>query len=188
MAIYDGDPRSALLNFVGNVYLISETAGKVKDFGVQIASEMAFEAALLAMGIEIRAGKRVSLESVGQAIGDKVKSDSGLDIGNVFDNGELLKSRIERAGIALFMQRQGIEGAASREGLAGALAGLIRARANALIESGADLSGVRVNQDVVAGLIAFTQKKDNPLKEGEIAEGNRRRQQTWRDSHRRVVA
>lgn len=190
MALYDGDPRAALLNFVGNVYLINETKNKVVDFATATASDMAFEAALLVMGIEMRSGKRPTLENIGVAIGDKIKAESGLDIGNILepDSQTTIREKIERAGIAKFMMDAGIEGAATRDGLAAAFKAQVNKKINELVANG-DLQGVAVSVSAVEDIKRLLDKRDKKeLLQSKNAIANRARQAVWRQTHRRVLA
>lgn len=168
--------------------IVLETIEGIADAKSWLAdklSETTFRAAAYSMGVEIDG--EVTTDSIGLAIGKKVFAETGLQLGNVFD-GEALRVKVERAGIARVIQELGVDAPATREGLADAVKVVVRRRIEEKIGEGAAdaLVGVMGSADDVAAILAAVKRREKPLLTSAAAVGNRERQARFRQTHKRV--
>lgn len=148
-------------------------------------SETTFKAAAYAMGVEVEGA--VTIDSIGYALGRKINDESGVDLGNVLD-GEHVKVKLERVAIKAVLLEMGVDAPANRDGLAQAMRTLIKRR---MIEKLGDGVGSELLEGMgslagVAEILAAVARKNKPLIATDKAADNRRRQATYRASHRRV--
>jgi hypothetical protein len=173
------NPRQSMVDIVTLGLGTIDAFVKMKNDGL---SQLAFLAAGAALGIDVEGGE-VTIDSIGRAIGKKIEGESGLTVGNVFD-GEALKIKLERAGIQLLMKNAGIDGAASREGLAAGIASKVRARI--LEAGGAEFAAAVYSGSEVLEVVKRLQGRE--LKTSKAAADSRARQEKYRASHKRVLA
>lgn len=148
-------------------------------------SETVFRAAAYSMGVEIYG--EVTVDSIGLALGKKIKADSGVDLGNILD-GESVKDKLERVAIAAVLLEMRVDAPANRDGLAEGFKVAIRRGIAAKIgteEAAGLLDDVGSEVEVVA-IKAAIARRDKPLKAGKFAADNRARQAKFRTTHRRV--
>jgi hypothetical protein len=139
------------------------------------------------MGLDIDGA--VTVDSIGLALGKKVKNETGVDLGNVLD-GETVKSKLERVAIGAALNELGVDAPANRDGLAEALRVVIRRRIADKIGAG-DVRGLLDDigsKAEVLAILGAIKRRDLPLTEGVKAAQNRDRQARFRATHRRVRA
>jgi hypothetical protein len=150
-----------------------------------VLTETVFKAAAYAMGVEING--EVTVDSIGLALGKKIKAQSGVDLGNILD-GESVKDKIERVAIAAVLVELRVDAPASRDGLAEGMKAAIRRGIAEKIgtEEAAGLLDAVGSVAEVTAILAAIKRRDKPLKAGEFARKNRERQATYRSTHKRV--
>jgi hypothetical protein len=158
---------------------------ETKQYVTDKLSETTFRAAAYSMGVEIEG--EVTTDSIGFALGKKIKAESGIDLGNILD-GEHVKFKLERAAIAAVLLELQVDAPATRDGLAEGLKTVIRRRVAEKIKSEglADLVMDLGSKVEVAALLAAIARRRKPLIEGKFAADNRARQATFRQTHKRV--
>ena len=150
-------------------------------------SETVFKAAAYSMGVEIEG--EVTTESIGLAMGKKIKTETGIDLGNVLD-GESAKVKLERVAIAALLLELKVDAPATRGGLAMALGVVIRkeVKDSAIAGDAAALIGDVGSKSEVAMLLAAIKDRDKTPKAGAYYENLRLRQKKYRQTHRRIRA
>ena len=178
--------RETLVDAVALALRGANGYGDLKDLAYEGWSKIAFLVAGSAMGLELNGA--TDTDSLGYAIGRKIEDETGIKLGNVFD-GESLKTKLERAGIQAIYQAAGIDGVASREGLAEAFKTEVRKKINERV-AGADIAGLFEPSATAVSMYQAILKRrtEKTLLQTPKAAKNRERQARYRQGHKRVAA
>jgi hypothetical protein len=174
------DPHGAILGLYEFALQVKDAKNKIEDFAKLEASNAALRIALSMAGLEL--GRDVSIEAIGEAIRAKVLAEHDIDVGNILDGSDI-KKRMEKIMLQVIMQRMG-GGDATRDGLKKMIAERVKYRVLELVTEGIDTAGA--NMSTVSMVMAWQNKTEHVNIDTVKAEGNRRRQKTYRESHRRV--
>jgi hypothetical protein len=183
-----GDLRQDIVDIVGAAMWVSEAPGKVIEVSKNALSELAFRAALSAMGVDMPLSEPVTIERVGLALGDKVGEQLGVPVGNILD-GDGMRGKIERVAIEIVIGALGGKNEPTRMGLAEAIKKFVADKIEEELTDGAGdlLAKIVTSETLKEWLLRGLGKKQHELKTTKKAIGNRERQARYRANHKRVL-
>ena len=179
------DIRESMVDIMRAALDVSDLIDSIKPaLQRQIAS-----VALSQLGIELEEGE-ITRESLGRAIGSKIEAESGIHVGNIFDRDEV-RQALERAACARVVSELGGGHAATPEGVGLALASMARREVVEAVEAGSGpvFDAMYTSAAEVAAATSEAVRSEDYQRITNFTEAgasNRRRQEKFRQTHRRV--